>query len=282
MARKKREMGSGGNWMDTYGDMVTLLFTFFVCLYSMASMSDEKWYELVKAFNTTGSEKVEQIVFAVTEQEGKEVLETMSPHDNPEPGDKTVEAEIFNNIYMLLQKYVTESGHQGAIIVEKDSQDSQSSQSSASAESASRIYLSFNNTILFEPDEAILLEEAYDPLSVIGGFLKEYDSNIGKIIIKGFTADSPNSTVDAFELSGDRSTAVYHYLKNTEGVEIPEAKMMSINHGSQYPIAPNDTESNRRLNRRVEIVIIPASAYDANDEDLGSHFSKSPDVIPNE
>jgi chemotaxis protein MotB len=281
MARKKREMGSGGNWMDTYGDMVTLLFTFFVCLYSMASMSDEKWYELVKAFNTTGSEKVEQIVFAVTEQEGKEVFETMAPKDNPDPGDDTYEVEIFNNLYMLLQQYISDSGNQGTITIDKDTKPDPQTPP-ASSQSASRIYLSFNNTMLFEPDEANLLEEAYAPLTALGGFLKQYDSHIGKIIIKGFTAQSPNSSVDAFELSGDRSTAVYHYLRDTEGIQIPETKMISINYGSQYPLKPNDTESNRRENRRVEIVIIPASAFDPNDQDLGSHFSPSPDIISNE
>ena len=35
---KKNNDESGGNWMDTYGDMVTLLLTFFVMLYSMSSV----------------------------------------------------------------------------------------------------------------------------------------------------------------------------------------------------------------------------------------------------
>ena len=36
MAGKKKKRESGGaNWMDTYGDMVTLLLCFFVLLYSM-------------------------------------------------------------------------------------------------------------------------------------------------------------------------------------------------------------------------------------------------------
>ena len=49
---KKKRGGSGGaNWMDTYGDMVTLLLCFFVMLYSMSNLDKEKWIALVQSFN---------------------------------------------------------------------------------------------------------------------------------------------------------------------------------------------------------------------------------------
>ena len=49
---KKRNKGSGGaSWMDTYGDMVTLLLCFFVLLYSMSSIDQQKWVQLVQSFN---------------------------------------------------------------------------------------------------------------------------------------------------------------------------------------------------------------------------------------
>lgn len=35
MKRKKKSGSGGANWMDTYGDMVTLLLCFFVMLFSM-------------------------------------------------------------------------------------------------------------------------------------------------------------------------------------------------------------------------------------------------------
>ena len=52
MGRRKKSSGGGGaNWMDTYGDMVTLLLCFFVLLYSMSDIDKEKYEILVKAFN---------------------------------------------------------------------------------------------------------------------------------------------------------------------------------------------------------------------------------------
>ena len=49
--KKKRSSGGGANWMDTYGDMVTLLLCFFVLLYSMSTISTENWKALVMSFN---------------------------------------------------------------------------------------------------------------------------------------------------------------------------------------------------------------------------------------
>ena len=65
---KKNNDESGGNWMDTYGDMVTLLLTFFVMLYSMSSVQEDKWAMLVRAFNIHGDEVVDQIVFGYSSQ----------------------------------------------------------------------------------------------------------------------------------------------------------------------------------------------------------------------
>lgn len=49
--RKKSSGGGGANWMDTYGDMVTLLLCFFVLLYSISSIDQTKWMLVVQSFN---------------------------------------------------------------------------------------------------------------------------------------------------------------------------------------------------------------------------------------
>ena len=54
MKRKRSqddEGGGGANWMDTYGDLVTLLLCFFVLLFSFSSIDAGKWQQLVATFS---------------------------------------------------------------------------------------------------------------------------------------------------------------------------------------------------------------------------------------
>ena len=50
MKKKPRE-SHGGNWMDTYGDMVTLLLCFFVLLFSMSTVNEEKLMAFIQSFS---------------------------------------------------------------------------------------------------------------------------------------------------------------------------------------------------------------------------------------
>ena len=71
MKRKRNKQEEGGRWMDTYGDMVTLLLCFFVLLYAMSSVDQVKWENLVKSLNPN-AEKVSQVVTDTELAEGTE------------------------------------------------------------------------------------------------------------------------------------------------------------------------------------------------------------------
>ena len=75
--RKKR--GSGGaNWMDTYGDRVTLLLCFFVMLYSLSTVDKNKWDALVASINPPeGIEEIqpEDVEKALTQADVDENME---------------------------------------------------------------------------------------------------------------------------------------------------------------------------------------------------------------
>ena len=83
MARRRRsdpeESGGGYSWMDTYGDMVTLLLCFFVLLYSFSSIDAAKQKELVGAFNGTASaEAIETLDVSEAREDPISTIDSMS------------------------------------------------------------------------------------------------------------------------------------------------------------------------------------------------------------
>ena len=58
-----------------------------------------------------------------------------------------------------------------------------------------------------------------------------------------------------WELSSARALSVLHRLVDSEGIS-PE-RLSAIGYGEYKPVASNDASDSRKLNRRVEIVILP-------------------------
>ncbi len=74
------------------------------------------------------------------------------------------------------------------------------------------------------------------------------------IEIGGLTATTESyQQLFSWELSSQRSISVLKYL--VQNCKLPESKMSISGYSRYHPIANNDTEENRQLNRRVEIKI---------------------------
>ena len=71
--KRRKKSGGGANWMDTYGDMVTLLLCFFVLLYSISTIDQVKWENLVRSMNPN-VENVSQVVQDTDIEPGEETV----------------------------------------------------------------------------------------------------------------------------------------------------------------------------------------------------------------
>jgi outer membrane protein OmpA-like peptidoglycan-associated protein len=100
----------------------------------------------------------------------------------------------------------------------------------------------------------------YDKSEILGGSVYELDRLAAimhenpKIVIQ-IAGHTDNAGSDAYnqKLSEDRARAVYMYIKSKD---IGDDRVSSVGFGESRPIASNDTEEGRALNRRVEFVII--------------------------
>ena len=113
------------------------------------------------------------------------------------------------------------------------------------------IKLNLPDGVTFGFNQANLQPQFYPALNNIAGTLRQYNQTI--IEISGHT-DSIGSDAYNQTLSERRAQAVADYLA-AQGVQ--RERMEVVGMGKRYPIASNDTEQGRAMNRRVEIRILP-------------------------
>lgn len=237
MAKKRQSQEEeGGSWMDTYGDMITLVLTFFVLLYSMSSMDQSKWQYIAGALSK-----------ADTQQDNVQVLLEPNPENDPsaiydnEVPEVQDEADIvdFEDFYMYLKQVIVSNKLQDSVSVEM---------------SKTSVYMRFRDNIFFAGDSDVLLDEGKYILEIISDGIRSINERIKAVRVGGHTAGSANSTVNEWRLSSGRADSVINYMISLDACE-PD-RFSSAGYGKYRPVEDNDTEEGRRQNRRVEIVFI--------------------------
>lgn len=242
MARKKRGGGDGGGegtWMNTYADMVTLLLTFFVVLFSMSNVEQEKWEALLQSFQ---GKKIDDTLVIVNDQQ-----DGSGPAENTADNSWTAGEEGLTSLpdntdelYTYLKKYVEQNNLESTVSINKDD---------------GVVYIRFTDNMLFMPDKYDLTEQAIEPLTYLGNGLKNMESNIKLILASGHTANiGYASGVNDWRLSSERAASVAIFLQETMGIE--KSLFKTIGNGDSYPIADNDSIAGRQKNRRVELTIV--------------------------
>ncbi len=222
--------------MDTYGDMITLVLTFFVLLYSMSSMDQSKWQYIAGALSK-----------ADTQQDNVQVLLEPNPENDPsaiydnEVPEVQDEADIvdFEDFYMYLKQVIVSNKLQDSVSVEM---------------SKTGVYMRFRDNIFFAGDSDVLLDEGKYILEIISDGIRSINERIKAVRVGGHTAGSANSPVNEWRLSSGRADSVINYMISLDACE-PD-RFSSAGYGKYRPVEDNDTEEGRRQNRRVEIVFI--------------------------
>ena len=237
--RRKKSSGGGANWMDTYGDMVTLLLCFFVLLYSMSSISEDNWRAIVMSFNPAAA-------MAPTESSGNngplaDPLEEDGLGMDKGMSQQEIDDEI-EALYMALKTYVDNADVQSNISVTKGD---------------GKVFISFNQAIFFDADSPVLREDAYPILDEISAMLSSASLAIDEVRVLGHTAQGdprrPNNVKVDRTLSSSRANNVVIYVQ--EHCTVHPARLISEGVGQWRPVATNDTSEGRAQNRRVEMIV---------------------------
>ena len=117
----------------------------------------------------------------------------------------------------------------------------------------SGIALRIADPLMFDKGKADLKPGILPILDLVAEIVR---SKPGKISVVGNTCDLPISTPEFpsnWELSMARALSIVHYL---ESKGVPPEQLYAYGLADQKPIVPNDSEENRKKNRRVEIYVI--------------------------
>ena len=113
------------------------------------------------------------------------------------------------------------------------------------------ITLNMPGNVTFATDSADLNAGFFEVLNSVATVLNEFKQTV--IEVAGHT-DSTGSDTYNQELSERRASAVAAYLR-TRNV-LPD-RITTVGVGESRPVATNDTEAGRQLNRRVELTLVP-------------------------
>ncbi len=120
----------------------------------------------------------------------------------------------------------------------------------------SGLRMSLSSEVLFDVAKSELKDPARAELDKIAEKISTLDTGL-RIVVEGHT-DSDGSTASNQTLSVERAQSVWDYLKSKSAdAAANEAKV--VGYGEGHPVADNGTDEGKARNRRVDILILPAS-----------------------
>lgn len=241
------ELHNKERWLISYADFITLLFAFFVVMYSVSSVNEGKYKILSSTLTGVFSTPERSILpIAVGEQPGAGVraerdaviepafTDARSGLLAPDNAGRTRSLQLLANQLELEFRELLEQG-----VVSLNAGDSW-------------LQLNLPSSLLFSSGDA---EPHYDAFAVtekIAGVLRDTDNAIR---VEGFTDNQPIRSgrfPSNWELSAARASVLVRLLV-ADGID--PARLAAVGYGEHQPVARNDTDKGRRRNRRVVLLI---------------------------
>lgn len=235
--RSRHESENQDRWLVSYADFITLLFAFFVVMYSISSVNEGKYKVLSDtlggAFNQP-QRVIDPIQFGDTMPLSLSPIDGQGEHDGT--GSET-ERDSLADITEAMQAAFGDLIRAGEVEIRGNEL---------------WIEIELSSGLLFPSGDALPLDEAFHLTEKLGGILAPYHNPIH---VEGFTDNVPISSrlyPTNWELSAARAATVVRMLANG-GVD-PE-RMAAVGYGEFRPVADNTTEAGRRANRRVVLLV---------------------------
>ncbi|MFN3985957.1 MAG: flagellar motor protein MotD [Rhodocyclaceae bacterium] len=246
MGRRRKPVEEHENherWLVSYADFITLLFAFFVVMYSLSSINEGKYKvlsdSLVSAFRSINiNEQGQQIILppVVPPTALPTVVNRPSPESSRD-NRRTDQVQRMRSMADEIRRVLEPLTRSGQVTV---------------TEGAHGISVEINASVLFAPGEAALGPAAAAPLRAVAQVLAEADFPIK---VEGHTDNIPISTFrfpSNWELSSARASSVVRLFIDAG---VAAGRLTAAGYSDQRPIEDNASEAGRARNRRVTILI---------------------------
>lgn len=267
MARRKKRIEEHQNherWLVSYADFITLLFAFFVVMYSVSSVNQGKYRVLSSTLDGAfkGEAKTMQTIEIGDLLHNKKLIENLMKMENG--GDKII-PDLFSDRTPKQSVQLVDQAIEGD---QKITQAKMLSQLAGHLKNTLStlidrdlvgvkkndlwVEVELNSNMLFGSGNATLSDEA---LKVLWKVVRPIRNLNNTIQVEGFTDNIPINTFEYpsnWELSAARAASVVHLFAKY-GVD-PE-RLAAVGYGEHHPIEDNETSEGRERNRRVVIVI---------------------------
>ena len=268
MARKRKqaEPENHERWLVSYADFITLLFAFFVVMYSMSSVNEGKYRVLsdsMTAAFSPSNRSLSPIQTGEIVRSSSTVIEAIreipdrvnisSPIVLLRGGPEIIVDPEYQNQEEIASQAITDQIDGIAADIEAEFEEMITNNNVSVRKSPFWLEVVFNSNILFNSASADLSAGARVELGKLGQLLQEYENNVS---VEGFTDNIPiisSIFPSNWELSSARAAAVVRLFEDY-GVE--SSRLISVGYGENRPVSENQTIEGRASNRRVVIVIM--------------------------
>jgi len=282
MARKKKHDDHVNleRWLISYADFITLMFAFFVVMFSVSQVDTEKLGKFSESF----SEQLGVHIFS-----GSPGFFDGQPSPfawSKKAGGKEDKGGSLNQIQKQIRDELKKKQREGMFEGEKSKQRNKAARPKEMGDVGLRVLrrrqelvLRLDHDVLFTSGGDDLQPAAFGLLQLIADTIRGQDVDVR---VEGHTDTVPIHTQrfrSNWHLSTARATAVILFF--AEKARIPPDRLAAAGYGEHQPVASNATVAGRSIIRRVDIVISQREPIEPLEKtDKSAKGSSGPEKAP--
>ena len=226
-------------WLVSYADFITLLFAFFVVMYSISSVNEGKYRQVSQALVGVFSDAERSLRPIPIGDERPRTVQPAKPliSDSEQVDAGLGQADPLKTIADDVRAAFGDLLGSGQMTVRGNEL---------------WVEIELNSAMLFGSGDAMPSDMAFSLIEKVANILKPFANPVH---VEGFTDDQPIRTAQYptnWELSSARAASIVRLLA-LDGVD--PSRMASVGYGEYQPVASNATNEGRARNRRVVLVI---------------------------